>query len=96
MTDTQALELVKRRYDDTMSKIIYLGEYENEFCYGAISKEFVLTIDRPYYILVAKNDTIREVAHGMLVDSEEEYNKSEFASIERKYRFFENSGIFID
>jgi hypothetical protein len=82
--------LIKQLYP-THNEIKYLGMHNTRYCFGIIDEDITATIDRPFYILANDEDEVEEI--GMAMFADDSYKSSQFATIERKYGYFEANKI---
>ena len=84
--------LIKKQYPDN-KEVKYLGRHNDRYCFGITMKNEMETVDRPFYILANDDNEIEEI--GMFMFADDSYETSQFATIERKFKYFETNDLFV-
>lgn len=90
MSVQSSTELLKKIYGDTHDQFDYLGMHNSKRVFGLISIDEIATVERPFYVLVDGGKTT-EIEMPMIED--DAYYDSQFATIERKFKYFEEKKI---
>lgn len=88
MTVQSIVDTIVRKYSPDHEVVEYLGTYQSRHCFGLINKDEIITYDQPFYLLVDDAGKTEQVFMPMIAD--DAYYDSVFASIELRYKFFEN------